>query len=119
MTTREENDQVDPAIVELGYEWHDVNVPVVALAALVCLVTLVVSVIALDGYFVRFREQLLREANDYDNPVLMELRAEEKGILTTYGVVDKEKGVYRVPIDQAMNIIAEEAFRSGGNSSRQ
>jgi hypothetical protein len=35
------------------------------------------------------------------------LRAEEDAILTTYGWVDKKAGVARIPIDRAIEILAE------------
>jgi hypothetical protein len=36
-----------------------------------------------------------------------QLRAEEDGILTTYAWVDKKAGVVRIPIDRAMEVLAE------------
>jgi hypothetical protein len=38
---------------------------------------------------------------------LAELRAREEQILTTYGVVDQNAGVYRIPIDRAMELTLE------------
>jgi len=35
------------------------------------------------------------------------LRAEEEEILTTYGWVDKDRGLVRVPIDRAMELLVE------------
>ncbi len=35
------------------------------------------------------------------------LRAEEDAILTTYGWVDKDRGLVRVPIDRAMELLVE------------
>ena len=35
------------------------------------------------------------------------LRAEEDAILTTYGWVDKDRGLARVPIDRAMELLVE------------
>jgi hypothetical protein len=35
------------------------------------------------------------------------LRAEEEGVLTTYGWVDKDRGVVRVPIDRAMDLLVQ------------
>ena len=51
---------------------------------------------------------------------LRELRASEDGILTTYGWVDKNQGVVRIPIDQAMKMIAERGLpsRSGSEPKR-
>jgi hypothetical protein len=38
---------------------------------------------------------------------IKELKAKDQQILNTYGVVDLEEGTYRIPIDQAINNIAE------------
>jgi hypothetical protein len=40
-----------------------------------------------------------------------ELQANQK--LTGYGVVDEEAGVYRIPIDQAMDLMVNEAYQQG------
>jgi hypothetical protein len=38
---------------------------------------------------------------------LQEMRAEENAVLQTYGWVDREKGVARMPIDEAMKIVVQ------------
>ena len=43
---------------------------------------------------------------------LAAFRLEEAEVLSTYGVVDKEKGVYRIPIDQAMKLLLERGLPS-------
>jgi len=37
---------------------------------------------------------------------LKQLRATEDAILTTYGWVDREKGIVRIPIDRAIDLLA-------------
>ncbi len=39
--------------------------------------------------------------------VLAEFRAQESAFLTSYGWVEKDKGIARMPIDEAMKIVAE------------
>ena len=39
--------------------------------------------------------------------VLAEFRAQEDALLTSYGWVEKDKGLARMPIDEAMRIVAE------------
>ena len=39
--------------------------------------------------------------------VLTEFRAQEDALLTSYGWVEKDKGIARLPIDVAMGIVAE------------
>lgn len=47
---------------------------------------------------------------------LQDLRAAEQNVLTTYGWVDKNAGVVRIPIDDAMKLTLERGLpaRSGG-----
>jgi len=40
-------------------------------------------------------------------PVLAEFRAQEESFLASYGWVEKDKGLARMPIDAAMRIVAE------------
>lgn len=37
-----------------------------------------------------------------DNPALNEIRARDTSILSTYDVIDSQKGIYQIPIDVAM-----------------
>ena len=39
--------------------------------------------------------------------VLADFRAQEQALLTGYGWVEKDKGLARIPIDEAMRIVAE------------
>lgn len=39
--------------------------------------------------------------------VLAEFRAQEDALLTSYGWVEKDKGVARIPIDEAMRLVAQ------------
>ena len=49
----------------------------------------------------------LREPMD-----LAAFRHEEAEVLSTYGIVDKEKGVYRIPVEQAMKLLLERGLPS-------
>ena len=46
---------------------------------------------------------------------LATFRAEEAEILSTYGVVDREKGVYRIPIEEAMKLTLERGLPTVGD----
>jgi hypothetical protein len=43
---------------------------------------------------------------------LAAFRKEEEATLSTYGVVDREKGIYRIPIDEAMKLTLERGLPS-------
>ncbi len=44
---------------------------------------------------------------------LQEVRQQEEHWLTTYGWIDKPKGIVRIPIDRAMDIIAVKGLPAG------
>ncbi len=98
--------------IDAGYELHDVNLLVIIAFAVVCIVVLIVSFVALDGYFVYYKEKLIQEANRYPPQALVELSAQGKNQLTTYATIDKEKGVYRIPVSKAIQILAEDGLDS-------
>lgn len=45
---------------------------------------------------------------DQENTLLKQLNAADQSVLTTYDVIDQQKGVYRIPIDEAMKLYVEE-----------
>lgn len=45
---------------------------------------------------------------------LLALRAEEQQYLSTYGWVDREQGIARIPIERAMELLAERSRRGAG-----
>ncbi len=106
----EEEFTIDPESVRAGYELHDVSIPAIAAFTIFCLVTIVTSIFALDGYFVYSKEKLLNEANNYTYTNLIELRSDEYEKLSNYAIIDKSKGIYQIPIDRAVELLANEEF---------
>ena len=49
----------------------------------------------------------LQERSDLD---LQDVRAREDRILNTYGWVDKSRGIVRIPVDEAMKLVAEQGL---------
>jgi hypothetical protein len=54
----------------------------------------------------------LQDRPDLD---LQDVRAREDRILNTYGWVDKSRGIVRIPVDEAMKLVAEQGL--GGPSA--
>ena len=46
---------------------------------------------------------------------LAAFRKEEEDILSTYGVVDRDKGIYRIPIEEAMKLTLERGLPTAGD----
>ena len=109
-SSESQNELIDPLSAEAGYELSDVNIVPIVIFTICCVIAIVSAIFILDGYFVHTKEKLLRESTQFPHTELLDVRAEAKEKLTTYSVIDKEKGIYRIPITRAMQIQAEEAF---------
>lgn len=71
-----------------------------------------VAVAILFGWFEQVSQNKKREVGDrqqYRNLQQAELEATRR--LQQYGVVDEEAGIYRIPIDRAMDVIATEEYQ--------
>ena len=96
---------------EAGYETKDVNVRAMILVGAIVIVVVIVSIIVLNEYFVSVKEQLVYDTVLRPESVtLRDLRATEDEVLNSYKLVDSTAGTYRIPIDRAMELMAEEAF---------
>jgi hypothetical protein len=96
-----------------GYEKSDVNLTKIFMYGILGLVILTAVVVFSLDYFTATREELVYEAVLKPESVpLRELRAREEGELNSYAILDAEKGIYRIPIERAMELTAEEAYRA-------
>lgn len=103
--------QTDPDGV--GYEKRDVNLARVLVYGVLGIIALVVLVIFIFDYFTAAREEAVYEAVlKPESVALRELRAREEEELNSYAVLDEAAGVYRIPIERAMELIADEAYRA-------
>ena len=97
-----------------GYEKTDIDIKMIVIFAALLIAFLVVSIILLDDYFIYKKEQMYREmVLEPENPQLLELRAKENRVLSSYGLADSAAGEYHIPIDSAMKQVAATA---GGNN---
>lgn len=95
-----------------GYREKDINLKGVFLVAGGVLVILVLIVVFLDQFFILSKEEVVyQQVLAPQSKALRELRAHEDEVLGSYGVIDKDKGVYRIPISQAMKVVADESFK--------
>ena len=97
-----------------GYEKTDIDIKMIVISAVLLIAFLVVSLILLEEYFIYKKEQMYQEmVLEPENPQLVELRAKENRVLSSYGLADSAAGEYHVPIDSAMKEVAATA---GGNN---
>jgi len=95
-----------------GYETKDVNILKVVLSGIVGTLILVIMLLYLMDYFTAAKEEMVYEAVLRPESVpLRELHARETEELHSYAVLDQQKGVYRIPIERAMKLMADEAYQ--------
>jgi hypothetical protein len=96
-----------------GYEKRDVAAGKLLLVTAAATIFVAVVVIGLLQLFSAESEQQVYDTVlAPESAVLRDLRAHEDDILNSYAVVDSTKGVYRIPVERAMKLIADEAFRN-------
>ncbi|MDH3889755.1 MAG: hypothetical protein OEV49_01620 [candidate division Zixibacteria bacterium] len=103
-----------------GYDRHDINVRWVGAITIITIIVIAGSVIALYEYFVYEKERQIYELTlEPESEKLLELRVLEEKTLTTYELKPSVTGTYRIPIDSALKLMAEEnspsRATSGGN----
>jgi hypothetical protein len=92
-----------------GYEKKDVSVKAIVLGAAFTIILIVIFVIFLDSYFVINKEKYI-----YDNVTnvksveLQEIKSAADSMLHNYSILDKDKGIYQIPIDSAMQMVVDD-----------
>jgi hypothetical protein len=95
-----------------GYEKRDVNVRNLVLITIGCVIAVVASMVWVKSYFTQVTEETVYQmVLQPGSLTLQELRAREDEALNKYRIIDLGKGVYQIPIDSAMAILAREATR--------
>lgn len=93
-----------------GYEKQDASVKAVALTTLVSLLMLGLASVALWDFYVSTRERVVFEQElKPTSQQLIELHKLEDSVLTTYQFVDSTTGIYRIPINRAIELMAAES----------
>lgn len=106
--SQDKNHQPDASA---GYEKKDINVNKILIATVLIVIFLVVSVLFVDEIFVHEKEQLIIDV--VLKPVsitLRDLRAKEDEVLSSYKLLDPQKGIYQIPLERAIKVYADEAF---------
>jgi len=93
-----------------GYEKRDVNIFMVIGLSVLLITLLIIILVLLTDYFVESKEQMIYEAQlQPDSVDLKNLLASEQEELTSFKILDTERGIYRIPIDRAMELLVKEA----------
>lgn len=114
------HDDKHPKIdAKAGYEKRDVYIKGSIIATIVIVIFIVASIAFVDEIFVHKKEQIIQETVLKPESInLRDLRAAESEILGSYKLLDASKGVYRIPIDRAMKLVADEAYSASTPASK-
>jgi hypothetical protein len=97
----------------MGYETHDLNVRVIVVVALIAIVILGSALYFIDQLFQISKEKRIEDV--VLKPVsvpLRELHSQEDEVLSSYKIIDAQNGVYQIPIERAMEILANQAYQN-------
>ena len=116
---------------EMRHEHRDVNVWAVGKVGIALILTTIASLILMFGLFryfeVRENEAQIPPAsvttpptnlppepnlmfNQNESGNLQEIRAEDDKLVNSYGWVDQAHGIARIPIDRALDLVAQRGF---------
>jgi len=92
-----------------GYEKKDVSIKAVTLGIVGTVLLIVVFVVFLRGYFIiNYENDVTQEIIDNPPQELMKIKEKDKKMLSSYSVLDQDKGVYQIPIEKAMDLVVKE-----------
>jgi len=95
-----------------GYEKKDVSLKKVFIYGIAGIILLIISVIFVVDQFIAVKEEVVYEqVLRPESAALRELRAREIEELGGYKLLNEKDSVYRIPIERAKELMADEAYR--------
>ena len=99
----------DPNL-QVGFDDTEPRAGLVLIFSIATVIALVATVFFVTAYYDQVHEKLVYERQELPiNEDLRNLRAKEDSELHSYGYADKEAGLVRVPIEQAMELVLADA----------
>lgn len=95
-----------------GYDKSRISIAWVTTIALLTIALITTFAIVINELFVVSKEQLVYEqVLGKDSSALRDLRAREEEELGSYKLLDAEKGSYQIPVERAIQIMADSAYQ--------
>jgi hypothetical protein len=93
-----------------GFETSEPRTGLIALIGFAMVVLLAVTIMGVEAYYDHVRDQqiFVKQLEPVSDD-LRALRAREDTDLNSYRYIDRAKGVVRLPIDRAMDLLVEES----------
>jgi hypothetical protein len=101
-------------VARIGTE-GDPKTGLTAVVGIVGALALVLIIVGLQALFYHVEDDIYSEIYAEPNLDVRMVRAQQLEVLNSYGWVDREKGVVRIPIDRAMEMVI--ADPSGGGAA--
>jgi hypothetical protein len=115
-----ESHVTDEADNHQGYEKLDVNMKSVISVSIVGFLGVITIIFILTQYFTAAKEkQIYNAVLKPESLSARDLKAAEAEILGSYKVLDAKKGVYQIPIERAMALVADESFKASQQGEQQ
>ncbi|MDG2288152.1 MAG: hypothetical protein P8L43_05285 [Candidatus Marinimicrobia bacterium] len=93
----------------VGYEKRDIPVKPVIIGGVIFVLTIVVTLFLLFEYYVRVLDDTVYEFKlSKRSKKLIELRKSESETLNSYKVIDQEKEIYHIPINQSKELLLDD-----------
>tara|TARA_B100000470_G_C19748548_1_gene372620 strand:- start:72 stop:371 length:300 start_codon:yes stop_codon:yes gene_type:complete len=93
----------------VGYEKRDIPVKPVIIGGVIFVLTIVVTLFLLFEYYVRVLDDTVYEFKlSKRSKKLIELRKSESETLNNYKVIDQEKEIYHIPINQSKELLLDD-----------
>jgi len=102
----------NPETGDTGYDKSEASVKKIIFWGAVSVTVFVIAAIWIVDFFTAVKEEVTyQEVLSPVSKELRDLRARETEALTSYKLLDPDKGTYRIPIDRAMKLMADEAYQ--------
>lgn len=103
---------------ERGVAYEGIAASQIMAIAVSILAVILVAVAVLFGWYGQVRQEAqAASTNEQNYEMLQRAQVEAQQDLTQYEVVDEEEGVYQIPIDRAMDVIATEEYQQARSPS--
>lgn len=98
--------------LEVGFEDEGENIRKIIIIGILGFAIFITILAFMDDLFAVAREDEIQTVDwGVQSAQLQEMHTHESEILHSYKLLDPEKAIYRVPIDRAMRLVAEESFQ--------
>ncbi len=105
-------------MAESDYEKEDVNARVIMIMFIIGTITIGTIMFLLSEYFTARKEAQLQAANAVVSSTYRDVRAREEERLNAYKLVNEKEGIYQIPINEAMKLLATEDYQKRLNATQ-